>query len=119
MRKYFQTLLLFLMVCLHLIELGQKGLQGLVGCSTLSIQVKTGTILNRNYMDPNPHYASIPLGDSRDQPTVLFLGIKNKNGVYEKIDFNSVINYTSGWYVLVSDRDKYFSGRNYQVKFVP
>jgi len=79
MRRGFQTLLLFLMACLHLIELEQKGLQGLVGCSTLSIQVKTGTILNRNYTAGNPRHASIPLGDSSGEPTVLFLGIENEN----------------------------------------
>ena len=124
-----QTLLLFLMVCLHVIEIGQKGPQGLVGCSTLSIQVKTGTILKRNYTDGNPRHASIPLGDSSGEPTVLFLGIENKNGVYTKIDFSSVIRGkynskyavrgTSGWYILVADRDQGLVRSNYQVKFVP
>ena len=121
--------LLILMFCLRFMELGQKGPQGLVGCSTLSVQVETGTILNRNYTDGNPQHATIPLGDSRSEPTVLFLGIENANGVYTKIDFSSVIRGrynskyavpgTSGWYILVADRDKDRINSNYQVKFVP
>ena len=129
MRRRLHILLLFLMVCLHVIEIKQKGLQGLVACSTLSVQVKTGTILNRNYTDANPDFASIPLGDSPSEPTVLFLGIENKNGVYTKIDFSSVIRGgdnskftvpgTRGWYILVPDRDKDRVNSNYQVKFIP
>ena len=130
MLRFSLDLTLILMLCVRLIELDQKGPQGLVGCSTLSVQVKTGTILNRNYTDANPDFASIPLGDSSSgEPTVLFLGIENKNGVYTKIDFSSVIwgghksKYavpgTSGWYILVPDRDKDRAGSNYQVKFVP
>ena len=128
-RRYFQTLLLFLMVCLHLIELGQKGLQGLVGCSTRSIQVKTGTILNQNYRAGNPNHAAIPLGDSRSEPTVIFWGIENENGIYITNDFEAVIpdkynnKYavpgTSSWYLMVRDSSKKLVNSNYQVKFVP
>jgi hypothetical protein len=92
------------------------------------VQVETGTILNRNYTDGNPRHASVPLGDSFSEPTVLFLGIENENGVYTAIDFSSVIwggrnsDYsvpgTSGYYVLVYDRSKNLVGSNYQVKFL-
>lgn len=103
---------------------GERGPQG----PTLSVQVETGTILNRNYTDGNPHWASIPLGNAFGEPTILFLGIENENGVYNAIDFESVIwggsnsDYsvpgTSGWYVLVYDRYKNRVGSNYQVKFL-
>ena len=98
---------------------------------SLDVQVETGTILNRNYTDGNPRHASIPLSPFilfGNEPTVLFLGIKNDNGVYTKIDFASVIwggsnsdftvPGTSGWYALVYDRSKDLVGENYQVKFV-
>ena len=112
---------------------GPHGRQGEDG-STLWVQVDTGTILNRNYTDGNPDFASIPVGELPGlfersiEPTVLFLGIENDNGVYNRIDFSSVIwggsgsDYsvpgTSGWYVLVYDRSKDLVGSNYQVKFV-
>ena len=106
---------------------GPRGRQGEDG-STLWVQIETGTILNRNYTDGNPRFASIPLANSGIEPTVLFLGIENENGVYIRIDFSSVIwggsgsDYsvpgTSGWYILVSDRSKDLVSSNYQVKFV-
>ena len=106
---------------------GERGFQGPPGAD-LSVQVETGTILNRNYRDGNPRHASIPLGDAFSEPTVLFLGIENENGVYTRIDFSSIIwggsnrDYsvpgTSGWYILVYDRSKDLVGSNYQVKFV-
>lgn len=106
---------------------GPTGRQGPAGVD-LSVQVETGTILNRNYTDGNPSFASIPLGDDFGEPTVLFLGIENVNGVYNRIDFSSIIrggrnsDYsvpgTSGYYVLVYDRSKDLVGSNYQVKFV-
>lgn len=84
--------------------------------------------MNWNYTDANSHAASIPLANSGIEPTVLFLGIENENGVYNRINFAAVIwggdndrftvPGTSGWYVLVSDRDKDLVGSNYQVKFV-
>ena len=107
--------------------MGPTGRQGPAGVD-LSVQVETGTILNRNYTDGNPRHASIPLGDDFGEPTVLFLGIENENGVYTRIDFSSIIwggrggEYsvpgTSGYYVLVYDRSKDLVGSNYQVKFV-
>ena len=106
---------------------GPRGRQGEEG-STLWVQVETGTILNRNYTAGNSRFASIPLANSGIEPPVLFLGIENENGVYNRIDFSSVIwggsgsDYsvpgTSGWYILVYDRSKDLVGSNYQVKFV-
>ena len=106
---------------------GPTGSQGPSGVD-LSVQVETATILNRNYTEGNSNFASIPLGDSFGEPTVLFLGIENENGVYSRIEFSGIIwggsdsDYsvpgTSGWYVLVFDRDKDLVGSNYQVKFV-
>ena len=106
---------------------GERGFQGPPG-DDLSVQIVTGTILNRNYTDGNPNHASLPLGDAFGEPTVLFLGIENVNGVYNKIDFSAVIwggrnsDYavpgTGGWYVLVYDPNKGRVGSNYQVKFV-
>ncbi|MXW77807.1 MAG: hypothetical protein F4Z57_02235 [Gemmatimonadetes bacterium] len=106
---------------------GPRGRQGEDG-STLWVKVDTGTILNRNYTDGNPYWVSIPLANSGTEPTVLFLGIENENGIYNRIDFSSVIwggsgsDYsvpgTSGWYILVYDRSKDLVGSNYQVKFV-
>ncbi len=106
---------------------GPAGLQGQAGAD-LYVQVATGTILNRNYTDGNPRHAAIPLGDAFSEPTVLFLGIENENGVYNTIPFNAIIwggsnsDYsvpgTSGWYILVYDRSKDLVGSNYQVKFL-
>ena len=109
---------------------GPQGPQGPQGPASpaLEVQVATGTILNRNYTEMNPHHASIPLSPFGNEPTVLFLGIENENGVYYQIDFSSVIwggsnsDYsvpgTSGWYALVYDRYKERVSSNYQVKFV-
>ena len=114
--------------------IGEKGERGTAGEDgrdgiDLWIQVVEGTILNRNYRSANSRFASIPVGSSlREEPTILFLGIENDNGVYSKIDFSSVIwggsdeDYavpgTEGWYILVYDRWKDLVGSNYQVKFV-
>ena len=110
---------------------GEDGADGKDGNDGLDlwIQVVEGTVLNRNYRSGNPRYASIPVGSSlRGEPTILFLGIENENGVYTKIDFSSVIwggdseshavPGTEGWYILVYDRWKDLVGSNYQVKFV-
>ena len=106
---------------------GERGFQGPPG-DDLSVQVETGTILNRNYTDANPSHAAIPLANSGIEPTVLFLGIENDNGVYDRIFFSAVIwggdndrftvPGTSGWYLLVLDSSRAFVGSNYQVKFV-
>ena len=95
---------------------------------TLSVQVETGTILNRNYTKAEPRYAFLPLVDDGNEPAVLFLGIENENGFYERIDFtgvawgrsgsDSAVPGTSGWYVVVYDRRKKLVGSNYQVKFL-
>ena len=107
---------------------GKDGEDGRDGID-LWIQVVEGTILNQNYRSANSRFASIPVGSSlREEPTILFLGIENDNGIYSKIDFSSVIwggsdeDYavpgTEGWYILVYDRWKDLVGSNYQVKFV-
>lgn len=109
-------------------EQGERGRQGEPGQSF--VQIETGTILNRNYTEGNPEHATIPLGGGflDGEPTVLFWGIENENGVYVLKTFESVIwggsdsDYsvlgTSGWYLLVYDRRRNLIGSNYQVKFV-
>lgn len=109
-------------------EDGRNGRDGKDGAD-LWIQVVEGTILNRNYRPRNEDFAAIPVGSQwRGEPTILFFGIENDNGVYTKIDFSSIIwggsneDYavpgTEGWYILVYDRWKEIVGSNYQVKFV-
>ena len=105
---------------------GPQGPQGPSGAS-LEVQIKTGTIINRNYTEGNPDFVSIPLSPSRSEPTVLFLGIENQNGVFVTEQFSSVIwggedthavPGTSGWYALIPDRNKDLLNRAYQVKFI-
>lgn len=107
---------------------GEDGEDGRDGID-LWIQVIEGTILNRNYRSGNPDFASIPVGSSlKGEPTILFFGIENENGVYGKTDFSAIIwggdseshavPGTEGWYVLVYDWRKNLVGSNYQVKFV-
>ena len=106
---------------------GPKGEKGEPG-ETLAVQVVTGTILNRNYTDGNPDFASIPVANAGEEPTILFLGIENANGVFNRTDYSGVIwggtggefavPGSSGYYVLVHDPDKDFVSANYQVKFV-
>ena len=108
---------------------GPAGPEGLPG-SALQVQVATGTILNQNYTERNPSSASIPLAAGGPEPTVLFFGLENANGVYERyIDpFGDAVIWgesegftvpgTSGWYTLVSDADKNLVNSNYQVKFI-
>lgn len=62
--------------------IGPQGPQGPQG-TALEVQVIEGTILNRNYTEGNPHGPAIPLSSSWGQPTVLFFGIENDNGVYD------------------------------------
>ena len=106
---------------------GERGLQGEPG-PALEVQEIKETVLNRNYTEGNPRIASIPLGVHSSEPTVLFFGIENQNGVFSRFEFSSVIwgrrdsEYsvpgTSGYYLLVYDPDKELVGSNYQVKFV-
>jgi hypothetical protein len=108
---------------------GSTGPEGAPG-SALQVQVTTGTILNPNFTERNPSSASIPLAAGGPEPTVLFFGIENPNGVYERyIDpFGDSIIWgesegftvpgTSGWYMLVSDENKDLVNSNYQVKFI-
>lgn len=89
----------------------------------------TGTILNKHYTPANPSFASIPLTESGPEPTVLFFGIENPNGVYARADWSGVIwggddeEYTvpgtRGWYLMVLDTRKELVQSNYQVKLVP
>jgi hypothetical protein len=105
----------------------------LVGCEnpigpSLEIQIVTGTILNKNYTESNSKFASIPLVRSGEEPTILFFGIENSNGIYVRTEIYSVIwggdnakftvPGTSGYYLLVSDRNKSYVNTNYQVKFL-
>ena len=106
---------------------GAQGPQGPSGAS-LQVQVNTGSILNRNYTEANPAFVSIPLSPFGEEPTVLFLGIENVNGVFEMRQFPAVIwagdsedhvvPGTSGWYALIRDPDKDLLNRAYQVKFI-
>ncbi len=106
---------------------GPEGPQGPSGAS-LQVQVNTGTILNRNYTERNPSYASIPLSSSGAEPTVLFFGYENQNGVYIQVEHTAVIwgtpesgtsvSGTSGWHALIRDSSKSFRNRAYQVKFI-
>jgi len=108
---------------------GPRGLQGLQG-PTLDIQVKTGTILNSNYTVANPSFASIPLASSGTEPTILFFGIENPNGVYAPsheehvgviwggTDSDYTVPGTKGWYAITPDQSKNLLNANYQVKFV-
>lgn len=124
-----QALILSLLVSLAACEgpegpIGPQGPQG----TALEVQVIEGTILNRNYTEGNPSHASIPLSSSWSEPTVLFFGIENNNGVYYWVDFSSVIwgganeeftvPSTSGYYLLIYDPSKNWVGENYQVKFI-
>ena len=111
-------------------EQGEAGERGPVGATgqTLQIDVVSGTVLNQNYTDANPNSASIPLVSRGEEPTILFFGIENANGVYVKTEWNAVIwggtnadftvPGTSGYYLLVSDRNNALVNANYQVKFV-
>ena len=93
-----------------------------------AIKVVEGTILNRNYTDANPQFASIPLLSGGDQPIVVFFGIENANGFYTAEGFSSVIwggsdpdftvEGTSGWYLLAPDFSKRLVSSNYRVKFL-
>lgn len=108
---------------------GPEGPQGPQG-PALQVQAIEGTILNRNYTEGNPSHASIPLSPSGDEPTVLFFGTENDNGVYNSHSLVSsaviwggqnskwAVPSTSGWYLLVYNRNKDLVGENYQVKFI-
>ena len=87
-----------------------------------------GTILNQNYTNANPDFASIPLASHGKEPVVVSFGIENENGAFEIRDFDTVIwggttsDYTvpgtSGWYLLSRDAFKGLVNYNYQVKFL-
>ena len=107
---------------------GPMGPQGENGAD-LWVRITEGTIFNDNYRPGNSHAAAIPVGSSLgDEPTILFLGIQNEYGVYDRIDFAAVIwagsdeDYavpgTEGWYVLTNDLNKDLVGSNYRVKFL-
>lgn len=108
---------------------GPAGPKGDTG-PTLEVQVKTGTILSGNYTEANSSFVSIPLASSGTEPTVLFLGIQNENGVYDAHPMEDMgviwggtearftVPGTRGWYALFPDRLKSLTNANYQVKFV-
>ena len=108
---------------------GPPGAQGPEG-PAWSVETVTGTILNQNYTEANPDFASIHIASTGSEPTVLSFGIENENGVYLNTNppyyavvwggenTNLAVSGTSGWYFLVEDQRKELVGENYQLKFV-
>ena len=94
-----------------------------------SVEEVTGTILNRNYTEDNPDFASIHIVSSSLEPTVLYFAWENDNGAYINTSFIAVVwadaddderavSGMGGWYVLIYDPDKDLVGKNYKLRFV-
>ena len=96
---------------------GPAGTTGFTGAAG-RVSIREGTILTRNYRELNPDFASLLVNAARSpEPTVLFVGIENENGVFNRVEWSSVI-WDSAWYVLLYDRRGDLVGRNYRLKFL-
>ena len=92
------------------------------------VEEVTGTILNRNYTEVNPDFASIHIVSSGVEPTVLYFARENPNGAYINTSFISIgwaeedsgysVSGVAGWYLLVYDEDKELAGKNYKLRFI-
>lgn len=109
---------------------GPRGSTGPAGKDgeDLAIREVKGTILSKNWTAGNPSHAAIYLCNCLSEPTVLFVGVENSNGVFDNTAWAAVIYGTAssdysydgktGYYALVYDNLKTNLQKNYKVRFV-
>ncbi len=107
---------------------GATGPKGNPGAG-LSILSSTGTILAKNYTVGNPAYAALRICNCPTEPTVLFVGIENVNGVMTNTSWSGIgysagsddysVDGLAGYYVLVPDPNKAELQKNYKIKYSP